>query len=197
MNMAPWHNTSHSALLHVALVVALSAACGSSEPAPAAGTTPPTPPTRGSEAAPPQVKACSLFTKAEIETATGRTVRDPVEETVANLSSCTFGDPGSPVVAGRSMTRTVDLSVVSGDNGYFEGPVAQTTALYEMAAKNAGEIQQVAGLGDKAHWAGSTLRVLRGAYMIEVEVDAGDGSRKIAEQLARTAIDRLPKSGTS
>jgi hypothetical protein len=64
--------------------------------------------------------------------------------------------PGSPLVAGRSMTKTVALSVLSGDAGYFEGPVAQTAAVYEMAAKNAGDIQQVSGLGDKAHWAGST-----------------------------------------
>jgi hypothetical protein len=84
------------------------------------------------------------------------------------------------------------MSVFSGGNSYFEGPVAQARAIYEMAEKNAGEVQAVANLGDKAHWAGKTLRILRGPYMVEVEVDAGDDSRKIAEQLARTAVGRLP-----
>ncbi len=195
MKLTLWRITSYSAFLLIALVLMQSAACGGdSEPPPAGGTATPA---RGREAAPPRVNACSLFTKAEIEAATGRPVRDPAEEALANLSTCSFGDPKSPLVAGRSLTKTVALSVVSGDDGYFEGPVAQTAALYEMAAKNAGEIQEVSGLGDKAHWASSTLRVLRGAYMVEVEVDAGDSSRKIAEQLARTAIDRLPKSAAS
>lgn len=194
MNHSSWPKSSSPAVLPIALVLLLPAACGGgSEPARPEGTATRAP---GREAAPPQVKACSLFTKAEIETATGRAVREPDEESMANLSICSFGDPESPLVAGRSMTRTVELTVVSADGAYFEGPVAQTAALYEMAAKNAGEIQQVSGLGDKAHWAGSTLRVLRGPYMLEVEVDAGDGSRDIAGQLARTAIDRLPKSGS-
>jgi hypothetical protein len=190
-----WRKTSHPALLLIAVVLVLSAACrGEREPAPARATATAA---SGREAAPPQVKACSLFTKAEIEAVMGRPVRDPSEETEANLSTCSFGDPGSPLVSGRSLTKTVALSVVSGDESYFEGPVAQTAALFEMAAKNAGEMQEVSGLGDEAHWAGSTLRVLRGAYMLEVEVDAGDSSRKIAEQLARTAIDRLPEVGAS
>ncbi len=194
MTLASWRVTSGS--LRIALVLVLSAACGgASEPAPAGSTA--TPAAGSKEPAPPQVNACTLFSKAEIEAAAGRPVRDPAEETLANLSTCGYGDPNSPLVAGRSQTKTVALSVVSGDAGYFEGPVAQTAALYEMAVKNAGEIQQVSGLGDKAHWASSTLRVLRGAYMLEVEVDAGDASRKIAEQLARMAIERLPKSSSS
>lgn len=198
MKLSSLRITPYSASLLIAVILVPAAACGrKSEPPPAGGTAAPAAaPARSRGAAPPQVKACSLFTKAEIEAATRRPVREPAEETLANLSTCSFGDPNAPLVAGRSLTRTVMLSVVSGDDSYFEGPVAQTAALYEMAAKNAGEIREVSGLGDKAHWAGSTLRVLRGPHMLEVDVDAGDSSHDIAEQLAHTAIERLGRSGS-
>lgn len=191
MKLASWRVPS--VFLLIALGPLVFAACGAESEPPPAGET--ATPARAQEAAPPRVKACSVFTKAEIEAATGRPVRDPAEETLANMSICSFGDPNSPLVAGRSLTKTVALTVVSGDDSYFEGPVAQTAALFKMAAENAGTIREVAGLGDKAHWANATLRVLRGAYMLEVEVDAGEGSRTIAEQLARTALDRISTSG--
>ncbi len=139
-----------------------------------------------------QVKACSIFTKAEIEKATGRTVLEPAEAGAAELSTCSYGDPDSPKVAGRSLSNIVQTSVFSGGNGYHAGPAAQAKDTFEIALRNAGDVTAVTGLGDKAHWAGKTLRVLRGAYLIEIEVDAGDGSRQIAERLAATAVGRLP-----
>ena len=140
----------------------------------------------------PQVKACSLFTKAEVEQATGRTVLEPAEGGAAELSTCSYGDPDSPKVAGRSLTNIVHVSVFSGGSGYYAGPVAQAKDTFELALRNAGEVTTVAGLGDKAHWAGKTLRVLRGAYLVEIEVDAGEGSRQVAERLAAAAIGSLP-----
>jgi hypothetical protein len=86
----------------------------------------------------------------------------------------------------------VQLSVFTGGNGYYAGPVAQASAVYDIAVKGAGGVEAVSSLGDKAHWAGRTLRALRGAYMVEVEVDAGKDDRKISEQLVRTVLDRLP-----
>jgi hypothetical protein len=138
-----------------------------------------------------QVKACTLFTRAEIEKATGRTVLEPAEAGAAELSTCSYGDPDSPKLAGRSLSNIVEMSVFSGGNGYHAGPVAQANDAFEIALRNAGEVTPVTGLGDKAHWAGKTLRILRGAYLIEIEVDAGDGSRQVAERLAATAVGRL------
>jgi hypothetical protein len=196
MNASPQRLTACLVVAVIAVFGLLLAACGGGSP-PAADQpeaarrqTSGTPP--AADKAVQKVKACSLFTKAEIEAATGRTVLDPVEEELADLSTCSFGDPAAPKVAGRSLSKVFSLAVVSGGNSYFEGPVAQVRGIYEMAEKNAGGVDPVSGLGDKAHWAGLTLRVLRGPYMVEVEVDAGDNSRKIAEQLARTAVGRLP-----
>ena len=93
-------------VLVVALVGSLVAACGgrgkNGAPATAAQQAPATQ-TGGGKAAQQQVvqqvKACSLFTKAEIEKATGCTVADPVAEDAGPLSTCSFGDPTSPKVA--------------------------------------------------------------------------------------------------
>jgi hypothetical protein len=77
----------------------------------------------------PGVNACALFTKAEIEKLTGRSVLEPVEEKAAELSTCSYGDPGSPMVGGRSLSKVAVLSVFTGGNAYYAGPVAQAAAV--------------------------------------------------------------------
>lgn len=181
----------------VAVALLLLAACGGSNEPPApkgAGQSQPAQtaaPAPAVKATVVPVKSCSLFTKAEIEAATGRKVLDPVEEQTAELSICTYGDPEAPTLAGRPLSQVVRLSVFTGGSSYYAGPVAQAKAIYEMVEKNAGRVEVVSGLGEKAHWAGKTLRAVRGPYMVEVEVDVGDGSRKIAEQLLKTALDKI------
>ena len=132
-----------------------------------------------------QVRACSIFTKAEIEKATGRTVLEPAEAGAAELSTCWSRRPRFPEGRGPVTPDIVQMSVFSGGNGYHAGPAAQAKDTFEIALRNAGDVTAVTGLGDKAHWAGKTLRVLRGAYLIEIEVDAGDGSRQIARAARR------------
>jgi hypothetical protein len=61
--------------------------------------------------------------------------------------------------------------VFSGGTSYHAGPVAQAASVYETAEKGAGGAVQVAGIGEKAHWSDGTLRVLRGPYLLEVEVE--------------------------
>lgn len=137
-------------------------------------------------------KACALLTKADVETAAGLPVLDPIEQTMAELSTCTFGDPDAPKVAGRPLSNVASLAVFSGGTAYFAGPVAQARGVYETAVKGAGAVEEVSGLGDNAHWAGRTLRILRGPYMIEVEVDVEKDAKKIAQQLAKIVTGRLP-----
>jgi hypothetical protein len=139
----------------------------------------------------PRVDACMLISKAEIEKLTGKSVLEPVEEKAAELSICSYGDPGSPMVGGRPLSKVAVLSVFTGGNAYYAGPVAQAAAIFEMAEKNSGGVERVSGIGERAHWAGKTLRAVRGPYMIEVEVDVEKDSRKIAEQLAKTMLDRI------
>ena len=167
-------------------------------PTPAAGA-PAVAPTPES----PAVDACSLLTKAEVEAAAGRAVMDPIEDhTAPRLSICSYGEPGSPLFAGKPGVVVVVLSVLTGGNDYFAGAAAQVNATFDMAARNAGEIQPVDGLGERAHWAAEldTLRVVQDHYMLEVSVternSAGDriagDPRAIAGQLAGLMLERLP-----
>ena len=123
------------------------------------------------------------------------------DHTAERMSFCAYGEPGTPMVAGNPLSKVAVLSVVTGGNDYFEGPVAQVNAIFDMAAKNAGELQAVNGLGERAHWAPllNTLRAVRGPYMVEVEVADRDQegnktpeSRKIAERIATIMLGRLP-----
>jgi hypothetical protein len=139
----------------------------------------------------PRFDACTLISKAEIERLTGKSLLEPVEEKAAELSICSYGDPESPMVGGRPLSKVAVLSVFTGGNAYYAGPVAQAAAIFEMAEKSAGGAERVSGLGERAHWAGKTLRALRGPYMIEVEVDVEKDSRKIAEQLAKIMLDHI------
>jgi hypothetical protein len=184
-----------SAVVVIAFVASLHSGCGNGRErtASAAAEQPPATSAPVAKAAPPPIKACTVVNRAEVEALISHEVLEPVEETIAaELSVCSFGRPGSPMVHGRPMDRPVIVSVFTGGNGYYAGPVAQARELYEMAEKNAGEIDAVPGLGDKAHWTGTTLRLLRGPYMVEVEAYAGDSSRSIAEKLASLALGRLP-----
>ena len=188
-----WHGS-------ILLVLAMSLiACGKSDapdaakpteqPSPAAATS--------AKAAPPIVKACSLATTAEIEAATGHQAMDPVEEaSLDRASNCSFGEPGTPMMAGKPMSNVAEISVITGGDDYYAGPVAQVNAIFDMAAKNAGEVEVVEALGERAHWTPGppfyTLRVVQGPYLVEVSVDPDFGGRQAAEQIARNALQELP-----
>ena len=148
--------------------------------------TQPASPPAGSEVV--QVEACSLVSRAEVETITGRSALDPAGERAAELSTCDFGDPEAPKLGGRPLAHVARLAVFSGGTSYYAGPVAQAASVYETAEKGAGGVVQVSGMGEKAHWSDGTLRVLRGPYMIEVEVE----ERGTAEKLAAAMLKRLP-----
>jgi hypothetical protein len=178
------------------LVGMLTAACGGTNAPPksdSAGQATPKPASQAAQKqAVPQVTACSLLKKNEVDAAVGRAVLEPIEEKAAQLSTCDFGDPEAPMVAGRAVNRIAGVSVFSGGNTYYAGPVAQVAGIYDMALKNASDPQTVTGLGDKAFWANHTLRVLRGPYLVEIEVRVGGRDREISEQLMKTMLQRLP-----
>ena len=186
-------------LLTIACVFGLFATgCGGSNAPPrsdsAGQATPKAPAQAAQKQAIPEVAACSLLKKNEVEAAVARAVLEPIEEKAGPLSTCDFGDPQGPAVAGRAINRIAGVSVLSGGNAYVGGPVAQVAAVYDMTLKNASDPQTVTGFGDKAFWANHTLSVVRGPYLVDIEVRVGDRDREISEQLMKTMLQRLPPS---
>jgi hypothetical protein len=137
-----------------------------------------------------QVNACSLLSKDEIEAITGRAVLEPREERAAELSICSYGDPESPKIGDRPSIDIATLSVFSGGTGYYAGPLKQAQDGFEMIERNAGDVTPVESIGERAYWTGDTLRALRGAYFIEVEVDSD--SREMAENIATQMLAEIP-----
>jgi hypothetical protein len=153
-----------------------------------AATHPPPPP-----AAIPAVEvadACSLLTQEEVESAGGRKALAPRGELMAELSSCSWGDPESPKMGDRPLLDVVELTAFSGSHAYYGGPDEQVRDLFSMARGNARGDEAVSGLGDAAYWDGRALHVLRVPYMLDITVDPE--SRAAAEILARAALARLP-----
>jgi hypothetical protein len=182
------------ALLTAGMIVLAACSEGSNETStPSAGdgaatNAPPATATERTEVA--QVNACSLLSKDEIEAITGRTSLEPREERAAELSICSYGDPESPKIGDRPLIDVAKLSVFSGGNGYYAGPLKQAQDGFDMIERNAGNVTPVEGISERAYWTGDTLRALRGAYFIEVEVD-GD-SREMAEKIATQMLARMP-----
>jgi len=117
---------------------------------------------------------------------------EPAKEQMANLVTCAFGDPESPKIGGRPITRVLTLSVFTGEEGaYYAGPVAQARDSYETARKNAASSEAVAGLGESAYWDKTfeTLSVHKGQYWITAEAEAG---LDVAKKVMGKAIERLP-----
>jgi hypothetical protein len=185
------------------VVGALLSACGNNDAPQANKPADSTPAAISTVTAParadvPMVKACTLITAAEVETATGHKAMDPVEEdSLGRISHCTFGEPGAPMMAGKPLSNVVEISVTTGGNDYYAGPAAQVNAIFEMAAKNAGEVEVVDGLGERAHWTPDspfdTLRMVKGVYLVEVNIEPDFGGRQAAEQIARAALQKLPE----
>lgn len=133
-----------------------------------------------------QVDACKLLAKAEIESAVGAPVLEPLAEQLANLSTCSYGDPEAPLLGGRSVAQTVVLSVFAGRDA------AQARGAYQIARRNAGDLVPVTGVGEEAYWVDilETLNVLKGRYFIGVE--ARRGGVEAAKGLASKMLGKLP-----
>lgn len=192
--------------LAIACLLMLAACTGGGEKASAPSTEPPAteppqasgpaePETPVAEAAPEQpdiaqIDACSLLSQADIEALVGRSASEPHEERAGELSICSYGDPDSPKLGERPMNNIAQLSVFTGGDTYFAGPLQQAEDAFKMIEENAGDIEPVAGVGDRAYWTGTILRALRAPYFIEVEVDPA--SREAAEKIAAAMLKKIP-----
>lgn len=141
------------------------------------------------------IDACSLLTKEEVEAATGRKVLAPMKANMANLATCYYGNPESPVINNRPLDSIVKVGLMVGIEGqYYAGPVAQARDTYEMARKNAASAQTVDKLGDGAYWDETfkTLNVLQGKYLLDISVSSEAGGLDVATGIATTILRRLP-----
>jgi hypothetical protein len=185
-----------SVIVTCAVGAMLAAACGGTNAPPASESAGQAKAKPAGQAAQKQavqeVKACSLLKKNEVESSVGRALLEPIEEHTSQLSVCDYGDRAGPIVGGRSLEKVAAVSVFTGGNTYYAGPVAQVAGIYDLTLKNASDPQPVSGFGDRAFWASHSLHVLRGPYYVEVEVRVGSRDREISEQLMKTVLQRLP-----
>ncbi len=129
------------------------------------------------------VDACTLVTKAQIESAVGATVLDPKAEQLANLSSCSFNDPASPIFT------VVSVSVFSGAS------TSDAKEIFDLGKRNANDPQPVTGVGEDAYWDDtlSDLNTVQGKYEITVDVP-GDSADPlaVAKEIAGKVLAKLP-----
>lgn len=178
-----------------ALALLLLSGCGGGDSPPAAARASASPAVTPAAAEPfSPVDACALLTKAEVEALVGKTVLEPRKEAVANLVTCSYGDPAAPKVGERSLSQVLTLSVFTGQEGaYYAGPAAQAKDAYEQTRKNADSPEAVSGLGDSAYWNKTfhSLEVLKGRCWLSAGVESEAGV-EVARKVIGKAIERLP-----
>ena len=125
--------------------------------------------------------ACTLITKAEVDAATKHVVAPGAKSNVANLSTCAFADPKSPIM------KPVALKVLVATNA------ADAKKAYEIAKSNAASVDAVAGVGEQAHWDKylHTLMTTKGKYQVDLTVDEDFGGLDAAKPLLVKALARL------
>jgi hypothetical protein len=172
------------------LVVVVSAlvwfGCGGGAAPPASESS--APPAPASQAAGKRIAACSLFTKAEIETLVGRPVMEGRQDDAAEASGCEYGNPEAPVINGTRTDVTLSLSI-------FNGTLPkQAKGVYEIAKRNAAGVEAVNGLGNEAFWDAEQriLHVLKGNYLVDVMLTSGVGGLKPAQAIAQQVLTKLP-----
>ena len=135
------------------------------------------------------IDPCALVTKEEVEAAVGASVLEPQREDFANLFTCSYNDPDTPIV------RTVSVNVIVAERE------DQARDSYEMFKDLAPDAEAVAGIGDEAFWDSVVkgldvrLEVLKGKYDISIKIDLspdGGDALAIAKELAAKLLGRLP-----
>jgi hypothetical protein len=126
------------------------------------------------------IDPCALVTQAEADKALGGGAKQerPGEANIPpNLVTCRYMAPrGEGLAVMTVMVRT----------GYSENEARSGF----QGTRELGETETVTGLGDEAFWLADQLYVLKGVRSLTL---AGDVERTTAEELARTAVNRLPE----
>lgn len=126
------------------------------------------------------IDPCALVTQDEAEKALGAGAKQdrPGEANhPPNLVTCRYTAPrGEGLSVMTVMVRT----------GYSENEARSGF----QGTRELGETESVSSLGDEAFWLADQLYVLKGIRSLTL---AGDVDKTTAEDLARTALDRLPE----
>ena len=140
------------------------------------------------KAAEKRIDACAVLTQTEIQGVIGRSTMKGQKNDVAELSSCTYGNPQAPVLNGHPTDVLVKIAVFNGERS------GQARDVQEIARKNAAEVQPVSGLGDQAYWDGilRNLSVVKGNRGVEVSVGSDLGGLKTARAIAEKVLAKLP-----
>jgi hypothetical protein len=158
-----------------ALAMTVAAGCGSEDAGREAASSSGQP--AGSKAA---IDPCALVTQGEADTALGGSARQerPGEANIPpNLVTCRYTAPrGEGLAVMTVMVRT----------GYSENEAKSGF----QSTRELGDSETVSGIGDEAFWLADQLYVLKGVRSLTL---AGDVDRTTAEDLARSAVNRLPQ----
>ncbi|HSL70220.1 MAG TPA: hypothetical protein VK864_08245 [Longimicrobiales bacterium] len=131
--------------------------------------------------------ACSLLTPAEVEAVIGSAVRDSLALQMAQgsgtgaLSQCNYATASDPAV--------VSVMLNSSPEGNFTA-VAQDGVRGSLKESGV-TVEEVAGLGEVAFWAGGQLHVFVNRNWYFIVSSYADQGRQHAEALARRALPRL------
>jgi hypothetical protein len=126
------------------------------------------------------VNPCDLVTKGEAETALGASVGEPKVEDTPPVSACTY--------------ETANFETVQVVLTTFED-AGQAQDAFQSAIDING-YEEISGIGDRAYNAQPIfdISVLKGKYDVSIDLALPDDQDEmaVAEDLARTAVDRLP-----
>jgi hypothetical protein len=135
-----------------------------------------------------RIDACAVLTQAELQGLIGRSAMKGQKSDVAELSSCTFGNPQAPVLNGQPTDVLAKVVVFNGERP------GQAREAYDIGRTNAAEVQPVSGLGDQAYWDGilRTLCLVKGNIGVDVRVGSDLGGLKTARAIAEKVVAKLP-----
>ena len=133
------------------------------------------------------VDTCGLFTQAEVEAMLRRPVLAGEKDQAATLTTCSYGNPATPVVNGKPTDVLLVLSVLTDELPN------QSKGTFEIAKSNAAEVQMVSGLGEQAFWdnVGRVLRVVKGNHLVEASLGSNLGGLDTARAIMEKMLAKL------
>ena len=129
------------------------------------------------------IDVCSLLSKNEVEQIAGKPVLDPESEQLANLFTCTYGDPEYP-----------DVSIIVSISVFICSNSSDAKEILDMTRSNAASVEEISNFGDYAYWDKilRTLWILKGNYEIGIEAASDAGGFDSAKKIALKVLERLP-----
>jgi hypothetical protein len=109
------------------------------------------------------------------------------KDQAATLTTCSYGNPATPVVNGKPTDVLLVLSVLTDELPN------QSKGTFEIAKSNAAEVQMVSGLGEQAFWdeVGRVLRVVKGNHLVEASLGSDLGGLDTARAIMEKMLAKL------